>query len=273
MIFGHRVTGENPRSAAQQSASPSVQGINPPGLRIHEPYVVGLDLGQAQDPTALVVVERSPGATAADPVYYRVRYLRRWALWTPYPKIVADVRDLLERAPLKEALAGLVVDATGVGAAVVDLFERTGVGVWPVPVTITAGSEAHEGFEGWRVPKRDLVGVLQVLLQNRRLRVATALPDAARLLEEMEQFRVQITERGRDTYAAAVGAHDDLVVALALACWFGEMVVPARIEAVDDTPFDAFSHEALQAEWERSHRVKRHFDEKGPPPETTDWLI
>ncbi|MBI2401437.1 MAG: hypothetical protein HYV20_01590 [Gemmatimonadetes bacterium] len=242
-------------------------------MRIREPYVAGLDLGQAHDPTALVIVERSPAATAADPVCYRVRYLRRWALWTPYPKIVADVRDLLECPPLKGATAGLVVDATGVGAAVVDLFEDAGRGVWVVPVTITAGSEAHEGFEGWRVPKRDLVGILQVLLQNRRLRIAKALPEAGRLLEEMEQFRVQITERGRDTYAAAAGTHDDLVVALALVCWFGEMVVPARIEADDDKPFDTFSPEALQAEWERGHRVKRHFDKKGPPPETSDWMI
>lgn len=227
-------------------------------LRVREPYVVGLDLGQARDPTALAILERSPGNAAADPVSHLVRHLRRWPLWTAYPQIVDDVRNLLERPPLKGAVAALVVDATGVGAAVVDLFEDAGLGVRLVPVTITGGAEAYEGWEGaWRVPKRDLVGIVQVLLQRRRLRIAQALLEAGRLLEEMEQFRVEITERGRDTYAAAAGAHDDLVVALALACWGGEMLTPVRIDTEDDEPFSAWSREGLQYEIEK-RRSKRH---------------
>ena len=72
-----------------------------------------------------------------------------------------------------------MVDATGVGAAVVDLLERARLGVRIVPVSITAGADAHEGMAGsWRVPKRDLVSVLQVLLQQGRLRVAQALAEA-----------------------------------------------------------------------------------------------
>lgn len=225
-------------------------------LRVRDPFVLGLDLGQAQDPTALAVLERVPGAVAADPVAHHVRHLHRWALWTAYPAIVSDVRDLLDRPPLKGATSALVVDATGVGAAVVDLFEDAGLGVRLVPVTITSGAEANETTEGWRVPKRDLVGIVQVLLQRRRLRIAKALPEAGRLLDELEQFRVEITERGRDTYAAAAGAHDDLVVALALASWF-EMISPAQIDgAEDERPFAAFSPEGLAAEWEAGHRIK-----------------
>ncbi|HEX9633830.1 MAG TPA: hypothetical protein VGA02_15315 [Gemmatimonadales bacterium] len=227
-------------------------------LRVREPYVVGLDLGQAHDPTALAIVERAPGATVADPVAHLVRHLHRWPLWTPYPQIVGNVHDMLDRPPLKGATAALVVDATGVGRAVVDLFADAALGVRLVPVTITAGNDAHEGFEGWRVPKRDLVGVVQVLLQRRRLRIAKALAEAERLLEEMEAFRVQITATGRDTYGAGPqGVHDDLVLAVALACWWGDLVASPQVEVVDDAPFDAWSPEALQAEWERGHRVKR----------------
>jgi len=267
IIYGKRVTGESPSGATQGPASATAQGAKRTGLRIREPYVMGLDLGQARDPTALAILERVPGATRADPVTHEVRHLHRWPLWTPYPQIVGNVREMLERPPLTRATAALVVDATGVGAAVVDLFEDAGLGVRLVPVTITAGNEAHEGFEGWRVPKRDLVGVVQVLLQRRRLRVAQGLAEAARLVEEMEQFRVDITERGRDTYAAAAGAHDDLVVALALAAWFGEMVAPARVELEDDTPFDAWSPEALKSEYERGHRRRSLPHRREPPPE------
>lgn len=92
-----------------------------------------------------------------------------------------------------------------------DLFQAASLGVRLVPVTITAGADSHEGTEGWRVPKRDLVGAVQVLLQRRRLRIAQRLAEAERLLEEMEGFRVQITATGRDTYGAGPeGVHDDL---------------------------------------------------------------
>ncbi|MBI2401947.1 MAG: hypothetical protein HYV20_04245 [Gemmatimonadetes bacterium] len=149
-----------------------------------------------------------------------------------------------------------------------DLFEDVGLGVRLVPVTITAGAEAHEAFEGWRVPKRDLVGVVQVLLQRRRFGIAQRLAEAERLLEEMEGFRVQITATGRDTYGAGPeGVHDDLVLAVALACWFGEMVVPAVIREEDEQPFDAWSREALEQEAREQHQIKRHRGGTGPIPD------
>ena len=54
------------------------------------------------------------------------------------------------------------------------------------------------------------------------------LPDAPVLKAELENFRVKISLAGHDTYAAGAGdewrqgAHDDLVLAVALACWYGE---------------------------------------------------
>ena len=38
---------------------------------------------------------------------------------------------------------------------------------------------------------------------------------------ELQAFRVTLTARGRDTYAARSGEHDDLVLAVALAVWGG----------------------------------------------------
>jgi hypothetical protein len=46
------------------------------------------------------------------------------------------------------------------------------------------------------------------------------------------------------------------VLAVALACWWGEMVYAPVIEDGDEQPFDAWSPEALRTEWERGHRVK-----------------
>jgi hypothetical protein len=53
-----------------------------------------------------------------------------------------------------------------------------------------------------RVPKRDLVSVVQVALQNGRLRIAEKLPNAATLVKELQNFQGKITHTGNDSYGA-----------------------------------------------------------------------
>jgi hypothetical protein len=76
----------------------------------------------------------------------------------------------------------------------------------------------------FRVPKRDLVGVVSVRLQNRSLRFANAGPYAAILQRELLNFRVKIDPvTSHDSYAAwREGEHDDLVLATAIALWWGD---------------------------------------------------
>ena len=75
------------------------------------------------------------------------------------------VGALLNREPLQDN-STLVVDATGVGRPVVDMLYASGLN--PIAVTITGGDSVHLTDGIWRVPKRDLVGLLQVLLQPSR---------------------------------------------------------------------------------------------------------
>jgi hypothetical protein len=207
-------------------------------------YFVGLDLGQAQDYTALAVLARprltggARGEAAKPP--YAVPHLQRFPLGTPYPRIVERVVELLRTPHLKDAF--VVADQTGVGRAVVDMLtdamEGRFVGDF-CPVTITAGHEVTLSEVGqFRVPKKELVGVLQVLLQTRRLRIARALPQASILTKELETFQVRITAAANETFGAwREGQHDDLVLAVALAAWAGEkglayegpMVLPSVI--------------------------------------------
>lgn len=85
--------------------------------------------------------------------------------------------------------------------------------------------------DSYRVPKRDLVGVVQLLLQTRRMRIAASLPEAATLRRELQAFRVTIDPAtAHDSYAAWREAdHDDLVLAVALACWYGERAPRAPV--------------------------------------------
>jgi len=189
---------------------------------------VGLDLGQVADYTAIAVLERPPVPTDAPPYkppVYALRHLERLPLGTSYPDVVAAVGDLMGRLPRR---GPLVADATGVGRPVIDLLRAAGLD--PIPVVVHGGDQTTvvEGYR--RVPKRELVAVAQVLLQQRRLRVARSLPLVKALVEELQTFEVKISDTGHDSYGVwREGKHDDLVFATALACWYA-----ARVAAVDE---------------------------------------
>jgi hypothetical protein len=73
------------------------------------------------------------------------------------------------------------------------------------------------------VPKKELVGVLQVLLQARRIKVPPSLPEAQTLVQELLNFRVKVTTSANETFEAGRERdHDDLVLAVATATWVGE---------------------------------------------------
>ena len=52
------------------------------------------------------------------------------------------------------------------------------------------------------------------------LKIAAALSDAGALLDELKDFQRKVSDAGRATYAARTGAHDDLVLAVAIALWW-----------------------------------------------------
>lgn len=53
------------------------------------------------------------------------------------------------------------------------------------------------------------------------LRFAAELTEAGAMRDELADFRRKLSDAGRATYAARTGRHDDLVVALVIAAWWG----------------------------------------------------
>lgn len=191
-------------------------------------YVAGLDLGQSQDPTALIVASTqiTPNAT------YDIGHIERMPLGTRYPEVVTracDVVDFLRRPDEYDRIPDmhLIVDYTGVGRPVADMLIAANPRCTLTLITITGGDTVTpDPRGGWRVPKRDLASSVQVLLQDTRLRFSRKLPLASELKRELTGFRVKISATGHDSYAAGddwrSAPHDDLVLALAMLCWFGE---------------------------------------------------
>lgn len=186
-------------------------------------YFAGLDLGQAQDYTALCVLERQ--GLSKETWTYTCRHLQRWPLRTSFQAIVADTLRMINSQQTQQGRQQptLAVDATGLGAPVVDLFKSERMTAYLEPIQITGGSDVTSENGVTRVPKRDLVSTAQVFLQSDRLKIVPTLPEAATLVRELQNFQVKITDTAHDTYGAwREGSHDDLVLAVALALWIGE---------------------------------------------------
>ena len=194
-------------------------------------FALGLDLGQQIDPTAIAIVERiveakRPREIGSDlleraaPPRYECRWLMRMPLQTSYPDVVSFVGNRLSLPPLRQNCR-LVIDATGVGRPIVDLFARAGLR--PIGVTITAGDSEHrdpDGSQNYRVAKIVLVSRLQALLHSGALAIARSLPEQPALVSELQNFRASISDLGNASFGARQGAHDDLVLALAIALWY-----------------------------------------------------
>jgi hypothetical protein len=198
------------------------------------PFIVGLDLGQSADYTALSVIENVLTPDVAKPAKkhrtLHLRHLERYPLRTLYPDIADGVTKLMQDPKLspnvfyggtiRPTSPMLIVDQTGVGPAVTDLLKKKGLTF--KAVTITGGYKVNYEGGSWHVPKRDLVGALEVYFHTGTLKVAEDLKLWPALREELLNFKRKINlKTAHDSYEHwRESDHDDLVLATALACWW-----------------------------------------------------
>lgn len=201
-------------------------GVVIPGVKIMTDsfFAVSADLGQSNDPTALCVMEHLvhnevtwEGRETRKSEEFLVRYLRRLPLGMSYVDQVRDVANLLTREPLS-IKTPLVIDETGVGRPVGDLFNT--LGLHPTRVTITAGDgQSLKSANRWSVAKGLLISALDARLHTGELKIAEGMAEASALREELKDFQRHVSAAGRYSYDARTGKHDDLVLAVALALW------------------------------------------------------
>ena len=200
-------------------------------------FVVGLDLGKQNDFTALVVndlhtcnrvqyrrTKFEPTAVAVSRrrlCHHQMVNVHRYPRGTSYPAVNQSVRSIMAQLP-----PALVVDGTGVGVPVVDAMREGGL--QPIAVSITAGRDVNERSRvDFTVPKTILASSIDIAMAEDRLGITALAGDSIALKGELQNFRVKITAGGSTTMEAwRESAHDDLVLATALAVWFGERPLP-----------------------------------------------
>jgi hypothetical protein len=182
--------------------------------------LMGVDIGQKRDPTAICLAEACYRRVEESCEYhFLIRHLERLPLGTLYPEVASRIGRIATKT---RNLAGhwprLLVDATGVGQPVVDLLQSHVPYSAVVAVYFTHGDRRTESTRSQvSLGKAYLVSRLQSLLQTHRLH----LPDTAEaraLAQELVDYEIRVDENANERYGAfRVGTHDDLVTALGLA--------------------------------------------------------
>ncbi|KIZ38075.1 MULTISPECIES: hypothetical protein [Rhodopseudomonas] len=188
-------------------------------------WIVAADIGQSVDPTAVCALQHIVRGTGRMVPHeasktlrqervetFHIRHLERLPLGMAYPTQIQHVANLLGREPLVGAK--LVIDYTGVGRPVFDMFDRAGLR--PHGVLITAGNETTSNGNIFHVPKQTLISQLEARLHSGELKIAADIADAPALRDELKDFARAVSAAGRVSFNARSGSHDDLVLAVAI---------------------------------------------------------
>lgn len=215
---------------------------------------IGVDIGQKQDPTAIVVcqvLERLgkplPPAQQPSPrddprfyrqpqmqnrpleTYYEARHIERLRLGTGYPQVAERIAQVATSPVLGGARILLAVDVTGVGQPVYEMVRdavsvlsggkgtSSTPGIRMRPITFTHG-DRYDRAAG-RLGKAYLVSRLQALLQTGCIKLPPRHTEAQQMARELKDYEIRVdSATANDTYGAfKVGTHDDLATALGLA--------------------------------------------------------
>lgn len=211
--------------------------------------VLGLDLGQVNDPAACVMISRrrfdlshpnrskpveGPKPPAEMPV--EVEFIHEWPRGTDYTKIVhfilnlhetktIDGRDVQERVWID----ALVFDMTGVGRPFRDILNKeakrlqfagriVGVNLSSSDTALKVQADSRGKF--LTVAKLEMLTAVNIYAQQGLLRYPRGW-DTKKLFEQMQTFQLKKTKAANVTFEqGGPGHHGDVVIALGLACHY-----------------------------------------------------
>lgn len=183
--------------------------------------VIGVDIGQKRDPSAICVVETEERHTKdRTEIHFAVRHLQRLPLGTSYPELAKRLAEAVAvtRRNTPNSSLEMFVDATGIGQPVIDILSAEVPSVWVTAVYFThSDRRSQEPGVGVTLGKAWLVSRLQALLQTGRLHLPRTA-EAWVLAQELSDFEIHVSEDTNERYGAfPVGTQDELVTALGLA--------------------------------------------------------
>jgi len=213
----------------------------------HTSTFLCVDLGKLQDYTAISIINgierfevpRDPRnsfvpslrARMTGEVRFEVPYLHRLPIGTDYVAQVRFVRRLYGELTRKcKPTPTLVIDATGVGQPVADMFR--GEGLNPIEIWFTGGNKPTTRAYGFNVPKADIISALQRAIGRGELKIAAGIPEAGVLVEEATRMEAKQNPSGYVRYEHREGEHDDMVLSVGIGLWLAYWSRKNRIRTI-----------------------------------------
>jgi len=150
-------------------------------------YVMGVDLAKYQDFTVICVID-----TFNNHVVYFDRFQKiDYSLQKSRIKAVAQ----------RYNNARIIVDSSNIGVPIKEDLEREGLIV--------------DDFKFSNISKKNLIDKLSIFIQQKQV----FIPPIRELVDELESFGYELSDKGNVIYSAPKGFHDDCVISLALGVW------------------------------------------------------
>jgi len=160
--------------------------------RLEEPiaghtYIFGIDLARTFDRTAIVGFNTHTNQL----VYFKTLQNESWE------QQKMNIISTLQKYNNAQA----VVDATGAGDSFTEQLSLTGASIYPFKISSN-------------FIKRNLIEKMAMYLENEYI----SYPDIEEIKDELNSFEYEVSGRNNIIYSAPQGKHDDICIAIALAC-------------------------------------------------------
>lgn len=209
-------------------------------------YVVSIDIAKRRDFTAIQIYRDTPELIRGDKAahapdrqfHYQDLVYQFKGQDMRYQDLAMHVVRLLSDKKVNNN-NDLIVDGTGVGVAVVDIFRERGLN--PIPIVATSGGTARpvyadignifgtgEQLKGmqtvseWHVPKVEMVQAGQVAMEQRLVRIAPNVNHLDDFREQLQGFKGRFNEKTNYTRYDAEDddVHDDFITCYLMAMWW-----------------------------------------------------
>jgi len=166
-------------------------------------YYGGTDFGKLEDYSVIAVLQREGNLL-------KLVYLYEFPIGTPYTNVIGH----LVRANKKFNFRKMMIDQTGVGEPVLEELKNQGF-------------QGVEGLTFTAKTKEEMLTALKIVMEQKRLK----MPYHRRLCQQINEQEYQYGKSGYLTFSHPVGSHDDMLFALALACYAATMgrEAPSRL--------------------------------------------
>ena len=206
----------------------------------NERYVIGCDLGKAEDFTVLTVLRESDAQLVH---IYRMNKVD-WSLQKKQIKAIASLYTPNT----------VWIDSTGLGDPIEEDLRQSGV--------------ATRDYKFTNASKQELVEILTVAIEQGLIGIPK-VSETQFLIDELKAFNYEVLPSGRLRYSAPEGLHDDAVISLGLAVRGASHILYRSHTEQTTIPYNSpayLERKAYEEEVSQNRRLPRRLRKNVPLP-------